>query len=184
MGKGEKTLLPHSLSRCQTYITGSSFISGKRVFDPMRSSWTVMALIQISRRAVTGAKLCWIISGFCIMRVSYFGRSSFPKIPVLGPEDPYLAELECRPCFIFHLRTWGMVHAFIHCFIVKQVCFIPWCTESFLEPSLTYRGLPKFPRFPSPAMLPYWDFYNYLDNYCWLKKKWEFPSWHSGNESD
>ena len=40
-----------------------------------------------------------------------------------------------------------MSHAFIYGFIVKQACFIPQHSNSFLELSLTYIGLPKFPRF-------------------------------------
>ena len=33
---------------------------------------------------------------------------------------------------------------------------------AFLEQLTTYSGLPKFPRFPSLAVVPYWDSYNYL----------------------
>ena len=43
--------------------------------------------------------------------------------------------------------TWGISHAFIYDFIVKQACFVQQ-SNSFLEWLLTYSGLPKFPRFP------------------------------------
>ena len=74
-------------------------------------------------------------------------------------------ELEGMPHFIFYLMTWSICHAFIYGFIVKQVCFVPWCSVGFLEWLLTYSGIPKFPRFPSLSVVPYWDFYNYLCNY-------------------
>ena len=38
VGEGGRRLLPHPSSSCQAYITSSSFVSGKRVFDPMRSN--------------------------------------------------------------------------------------------------------------------------------------------------
>ena len=59
-----------------------------------------MVLIQISRRVRVRVN-----SGFCITKLSDFGMSPFSKIPVLGPKDRYLAELECRSHFIFHLMT-------------------------------------------------------------------------------
>lgn len=74
-------------------------------------------------------------------------------------------ELEGMPHFIFYLMTWSICHAFIYGFIVKQVCFVPWCSVGFLEWLLIYGDLPKFPRFPSLSMVPYWDFCNYLGNY-------------------
>ena len=69
-----------------------------------------MALIQISSRVVTYTKICLIVSGFCILRVSYFGMSPFSSIPVLGPKDPCLAELHQQNAgliFFFHLITWA-----------------------------------------------------------------------------
>ena len=67
--------------------------------------------------------------------------------------------------FFFHLMSWGISRAFIYGFIVKPACFVPQRSNSFLEQSLTYSGLPKFPTFPSLSVAPYWDFYNYLYNY-------------------
>ena len=49
--------------------------------------------------------------------------------------------------------TWGMSHASL------------LNSDGFLEWLLTYSVLPYFPRFPSLAMVPYWDFYNYPCNY-------------------
>ena len=37
-GRGEDYLLPYSLSRCQVYITSSSFALGRRVFGPISSN--------------------------------------------------------------------------------------------------------------------------------------------------
>ena len=54
------------------------------------------------------------------------------------------------------------MHAFLYGFIVKQACFLPWYSDSLLERSLTYSGLPKFPRFPSLSTVPSWDFYSCL----------------------
>ena len=70
--------------------------------------------------------------------------------------------------FFFHLMTWDLSHAFIYGFTVSQACFTPQCSNTFLELSLTYSGLPKFPRFSSLPIDPYWDFYNYLYNYIIL----------------
>ena len=61
--------------------------------------------------------------------------------------------------------TWGMSHALIYGFVVKQAYFIPRPSDGFLEPILTDSGLPEFPRFPSLSVVPYWDFNNYLCNY-------------------
>ena len=44
--------LPSS-RRYQVYITSASFILGRRVSDPVRSSRIIIAFIQISRRVVT-----------------------------------------------------------------------------------------------------------------------------------
>ena len=59
-----------------------------------------MVLVPISRGVVTCARLCCIISGFPIRRGSSSGRSAFPSLPVPGPKDEYLAELEDGPHFI------------------------------------------------------------------------------------
>ena len=34
--------------------------------------------------------------------------------------------------FFFHLMTWGISSTFIYGFIVKQACFVPWHSDSFL----------------------------------------------------
>ena len=57
------------------------------------------------------------------MQDSYLEMSSLPYIPVLGPKDPYLAELECGTHFIFHLKTRGLSQAFIYGFIVKEASY-------------------------------------------------------------
>ena len=88
----------------------------------------------------------------------------FPEIPVLGPKDHYLADLEHRLHFIFHLMTWGISRALIYGLIVTQAYFVPWHPDGFLEPLLTYGNLPNFPRFPSLSVVPNWDFYNHLSN--------------------
>ena len=61
---------------------------------------------------------------------------------------------------IEHASSWILVrvistepwqelpHALIYGFIVKQVCFIPWHSDGFLEWLLIYSGLPKFLQFP------------------------------------
>ena len=56
--------------------------------------------------------------------------------------------------FFFHLMAWGIAHAFIYRFIVKQACFTPQHFNRFLERSLTYSGLPKFPKFSSLSIVP------------------------------
>ena len=64
--------------------------------------------------------------------------------------------------------AWDISWAFTYSFIVKHAYFIPRHSSRFLELSLTYSGLPKFPRFSSLPIDPYWDFYNYLYNYIIL----------------
>ena len=102
--------LPHSSSRVRpTSLAPPLYWKYLTLWDQARA---VKVLIQIRRRVVTYAKVCWIISGFHIMRVSYLECHLFLKF--LGPKDHYFAELECRPQFIFHLMTWGISHAFIY----------------------------------------------------------------------
>ena len=87
------------------------------------------------------------------------------RTPVLGPKGHHLAEpAECRPHLFLSLNDLGHLSWF-YLLIVKQACFVPRRSDSFLERSLTHSVLPKFPRFPSLSIIPYGDFYNYLCNY-------------------
>ena len=47
-----------------------------------------------------------------IVRVSFFGMSSFPLLPVLEPKDHFLAELECRHHFIFCFNDLRRISCF------------------------------------------------------------------------
>lgn len=128
--------------------------------DPVRGYLTlwgrtraVVVLMQISRRGVTCAKISRIISGSLTLE----GHLSL-KLRSLALRTTVLLNLN----FIFHLTTWSISCAFIYGLIVKQGCVIPRCTEGFLEPSLTYSALPKFPGFPALSPVPCWDFHSYL----------------------
>ena len=65
------------------------------------------------------------------------------------------SEPECRPHPIPCPMTGGQ-----SCTSTCQAS-LP-CSDGFLEQLLTYSGLPRFPRFPSLSLVPYWDFCNYL----------------------
>ena len=54
--------------------------------------------------------------------------------------------------------TWGTSHA------ATSEASLPY-SDGPPKQLLTYSDLPKGPRFLSLAMVPYWDFYNYLYNY-------------------
>ena len=65
------------------------------------------------------------------------------------------SEPECRPHPIPQPMTWGKYLA-----STSQASLL--CSDGFLEQLLIYSGLPKFPRFPSLSMVPYWDLHNCL----------------------
>ena len=65
--------------------------------------------------------------------------------------------------FFFHLMTCDMDCAFIHGFIVKQACFMPWHSDSFLVcvcalcRSVMFNSLQSHGLYPSKILCP-WNF--------------------------
>ena len=67
---------------------------------------TVTALIQISRRVVTDARICWITSGVHKIRVSGCGMSSFPYFLSLVLGIIILLNLDTGLIFFFSRSRW------------------------------------------------------------------------------
>ena len=114
--------------------------AGRHGGSALRIRWATV----LSAKGNGGGKDCLFLSGVVVppwyLVFKWVEGQSLNSCPWPEPE--------CRPHPIPHPTTWGKAR-------------LP-CFDGFLEQLLTNSDLPKFPRSPSPSMVPHWDFYSCL----------------------